>query len=309
MSITDYGAFVELEPGVEGLVHISEMSWTRRNRHPSKIVTIGDIVESVVLSLDKDGRRISLGMKQVEANPWTEVEEKYPVGSRVSGQVRNLTEFGAFVALEEGIDGLIHISDISWTQRYKHPSEALKKGEEVDAVVLSVDVAKERLSLGIKQLSKDPWADIDDRYGVGDDVEAEVTKITNFGVFAAPEEELEGLVHISEISAEKVNKPEDIVRVGDVYKMRVIKIEASQRKLGLSIRAYVEATSEDPLIKRAPEPELAPAPTAVDGEPVAETASEDSGEADTPVAVAETSGEAGEAEAKTEEEKAGSEEA
>ena len=309
VSITDYGAFVELEPGVEGLVHISEMSWTRRNRHPSKIVTIGDIVEAVVLSLDKDGRRISLGMKQVEANPWTEVEEKYPVGSRVSGQVRNLTEFGAFVALEEGIDGLIHISDISWTQRYKHPSEALKKGEEVDAVVLSVDVAKERLSLGIKQLSKDPWADIDDRYGVGDDVEAEVTKITNFGVFAAPEEELEGLVHISEISAEKVNKPEDIVRVGDVYKMRVIKIEASQRKLGLSIRAYVEATSEDPLIKRAPEPELAPAPTAVDGEPVAETASEDSGEADTPVAVAETSGEAGEAEAKTEEEKAGSEEA
>ena len=306
VSITDYGAFVELEPGVEGLVHISEMSWTRRNRHPS---TIGDIVEAVVLSLDKDGRRISLGMKQVEANPWTEVEEKYPVGSRVSGQVRNLTEFGAFVALEEGIDGLIHISDISWTQRYKHPSEALKKGEEVDAVVLSVDVAKERLSLGIKQLSKDPWADIDDRYGVGDDVEAEVTKITNFGVFAAPEEELEGLVHISEISAEKVNKPEDIVRVGDVYKMRVIKIEASQRKLGLSIRAYVEATSEDPLIKRAPEPELAPAPTAVDGEPVAETASEDSGEADTPVAVAETSGEAGEAEAKTEEEKAGSEEA
>lgn len=309
VSITDYGAFVELEPGVEGLVHISEMSWTRRNRHPSKIVTIGDIVEAVVLSLDKDGRRISLGMKQVEANPWTEVEEKYPVGSRVSGQVRNLTEFGAFVALEEGIDGLIHISDISWTQRYKHPSEALKKGEEVDAVVLSVDVAKERLSLGIKQLSKDPWVNIDDRYGVGDDVEAEVTKITNFGVFAAPEEELEGLVHISEISAEKVNKPEDIVRVGDVYKMRVIKIEASQRKLGLSIRAYVEATSEDPLIKRAPEPELAPAPTAVDGEPAAETASEDSGEADTPVAVAETSGEAGEAEAKTEEEKAGSEEA
>ena len=285
------------------------MSVEIRNRHPSKIVTIGDIVEAVVLSLDKDGRRISLGMKQVEANPWTEVEEKYPVGSRVSGQVRNLTEFGAFVALEEGIDGLIHISDISWTQRYKHPSEALKKGEEVDAVVLSVDVAKERLSLGIKQLSKDPWVNIDDRYGVGDDVEAEVTKITNFGVFAAPEEELEGLVHISEISAEKVNKPEDIVRVGDVYKMRVIKIEASQRKLGLSIRAYVEATSEDPLIKRAPEPELAPAPTAVDGEPAAETASEDSGEADTPVAVAETSGEAGEAEAKTEEEKAGSEEA
>ena len=254
VSITDYGAFVELEPGVEGLVHISEMSWTRRNRHPSKIVTIGDIVEAVVLSLDKEARRISLGMKQVESNPWTEVEEKYPVGSRVSGQIRNLTEFGAFVALEESIDGLIHISDISWTQRYKHPSEVLKKGDEVEAVVLSVDVGKERLSLGVKQLTKDPWADIKMRYGVGDDVEAEVTKITNFGIFAAPEEELEGLVHISEIRTEKVNKPEDVVRVGDIYKMRVIKIEAEQRKLGLSIRAYVEATGEDALLRRGPEP-------------------------------------------------------
>jgi len=255
VSITDYGAFVELEPGVEGLVHISEMSWTRRNRHPSKIVAIGDIVEAVVLSLDKESRRISLGMKQIEVNPWTEVEEKYPVGTRVSGQIRNLTEFGVFVALEEGIDGLIHISDISWTQRYKHPSEALKKGDEVEAVVLSVDVAKERLSLGIKQLGKDPWADIDSRYAVGDDLEAEVTKITNFGVFAAPEDEMEGLVHISEISVNKVNKPEDLVRVGDVYKMRVIKIETDQRKLGMSIKAYIEATGEDPLVKRGPEPE------------------------------------------------------
>ncbi len=254
VSITDYGAFVELEPGVEGLVHISEMSWTRRNRHPSKIVAIGDIVEAVVLSLDQSSRRISLGMKQVEANPWTEVEKKYPVGSEVTGQIRNLTEFGAFVALEEGIDGLIHISDISWTQRYKHPSEALTKGDDVKAVVLSVDVEKERLSLGVKQLSSDPWSAIDSRYAVGDDVEAEVTKITNFGVFAAPEEELEGLVHISELSTEKVSKPEDIVRVGDVYKMRVLKIEAEQRKLGLSIRAFVESTGEDPLVKRAPEP-------------------------------------------------------
>jgi len=254
VSITDYGAFVELEMGVEGLVHISEMSWTRRNRHPSKIVTIGDIVEAVVLSLDKEARRISLGMKQVESNPWTEVEGKYPVGSRVSGQIRNLTEFGAFVALEEGIDGLIHISDISWTQRYKHPSEALKKGDEIEAVVLSVDVGKERLSLGMKQLTNDPWTDIEMRYGVGDDVEAEVRKITNFGVFAAPEDELEGLVHISEIRTEKVGKPEDIVRVGDIYKMRVIKIEPEQRKLGLSIRAYIEAGGEDALLKRGPEP-------------------------------------------------------
>ncbi|MEE9257604.1 MAG: 30S ribosomal protein S1, partial [bacterium] len=258
VSITDYGAFVELEAGVEGLVHISEMSWTRRHRHPSKIVSIGDIVEAVVLSLDKEARRISLGMKQVEANPWAEVEEKYPVGSKVRGQIRNLTEFGAFVALEEGIDGLVHISDISWTQRYKHPSEALKKGDEIEAIVLSVDVAKERLSLGVKQLGSDPWADIESRYAVGDDVEAEVMKITNFGVFAAPEEELEGLVHISEISTEKLAKPEEVVRVGDVYKMRVIKIETDQRKLGLSIRAYIEATGEDALLKRAPEPEPEP---------------------------------------------------
>lgn len=272
VSIADYGAFVELEPGVEGLVHISEMSWTRRNRHPSKIVAIGDIVEAVVLSLDQSSRRISLGMKQVEANPWTEVEKKYPVGSVVEGQVRNLTEFGAFVALEEGIDGLIHISDISWTQRYKHPSEALSKGQELSAVVLNVDVEKERLSLGIKQLSKDPWDEIHSRYAIGDDIEAEVTKITNFGVFAAPEEELEGLVHISEISTEKVNKPEDVVRLGDVYKMRVLKIDPDQRKLGLSIRAFVEATGEDALVKRAPEPVVEDPPEESAGEPAEATA-------------------------------------
>ncbi len=255
VSITDYGAFVELERGVEGLVHISEMSWTRRVRHPSKIVSIEDIVEAVVLNLDKDARRISLGMKQVEANPWTTVEQNYPVGTHVTGQIRNLTEFGAFVALQEGIDGLIHISDISWTQRFKHPSEVLRKGQEVETVVLSVDVEKERLSLGIKQLSPDPWKEIDSRYAVGDDIEARVTKITNFGVFAAPEEDLEGLVHISELSPNKVSRPEEVVRVGDVFRMRVIKIEPDQRKLGLSIRAYLEATGEDPLVSKAPEPE------------------------------------------------------
>ncbi|MBI2178281.1 MAG: 30S ribosomal protein S1 [Candidatus Tectomicrobia bacterium] len=254
VSITDYGAFVELEQGVEGLVHVSEMSWTRRVRHPSKIVQVGDIVEAVVLNLDKEARRISLGMKQIEANPWTTVEEKYPVGTKVQGKVRNLTEFGAFVALDEGIDGLIHISDISWSQRFKHPSEILRKGQEVEAVVLSVDVEKERLSLGMKQLAQDPWTDIDNRYAVGDDVEAKVTKITNFGVFAAPEDDLEGLVHISELSAQKVSKPEEVVRVGDVFRMRVIKIEPEQRRLGLSIRAYVEGTGEEALISRAPEP-------------------------------------------------------
>ncbi len=254
VSITDYGAFVELEQGVEGLVHVSEMSWTRRVRHPSKFVAVGDVVEAVVLNLDKEGRRISLGMKQVEANPWTTVEEKYPVGMRVTGSIRNLTEFGAFVALDEGIDGLIHISDISWTQRFKHPSEILRKGQEIEAVVLSVDVEKERLSLGMKQITPDPWDDINDRYAVDDDIEAKITKITNFGVFAAPEEELEGLVHISELDSDKVKEPQDVVRVGDVFKMRVIKIDREQRRLGLSIRAYVESTGEDPVVSRAPQP-------------------------------------------------------
>ena len=254
VSITDYGAFVELEQGVEGLVHVSEMSWTRRVRHPSKFVAVGDVVEAVVLNLDKEGRRISLGMKQVEANPWTTVEEKYPVGMRVTGSIRNLTEFGAFVALDEGIDGLIHISDISWTQRFKHPSEILRKGQEIEAIVLSVDVEKERLSLGMKQITPDPWDDINDRYAVDDDIEAKITKITNFGVFAAPEEELEGLVHISELDSDKVKEPQDVVRVGDVFKMRVIKIDREQRRLGLSIRAYVESTGEDPVVSRAPQP-------------------------------------------------------
>ena len=254
VSITDYGAFVELEQGVEGLVHVSEMSWTRRVRHPSKFVAVSDVVEAVVLNLDKVGRRISLGMKQVEANPWTTVEEKYPVGMRVTGSIRNLTEFGAFVALDEGIDGLIHISDISWTQRFKHPSEILRKGQDIEAVVLSVDVEKERLSLGMKQITPDPWDDINDRYALDDDIEAKITKITNFGVFAAPEEDLEGLVHISELDPDKVKEPQDVVHVGDVFKMRVIKIDREQRRLGLSIRAYVESTGEDPLVSRAPQP-------------------------------------------------------
>lgn len=275
VSITDYGAFVELEKGVEGLVHVSEMSWTRRVRHPSKFVAVGDVVEAVVLNLDKAARRISLGMKQVEANPWKTAEEKYPVGTRVRSSVRNLTEFGAFVALDEGIDGLIHISDISWTQRFKHPSEVIQKGQEVEAVVLSVDVEKERLSLGMKQLAPDPWENIADRYAVDDDIEAKVTKITNFGVFAAPEGDLEGLVHISELDSEKVKEPEDIVQVGDVLRMRVIKIDPDQRRLGLSIRAYVEATGEDPVVSRAPRPEPAESTDepAAGGDPEREDAS------------------------------------
>ena len=302
VSITDYGAFVELEQGVEGLVHVSEMSWTRRVRHPSKFVAVGDVVEAVVLNLDKEGRRISLGMKQVEANPWTTVEEKYPVGMRVTGSIRNLTEFGAFVALDEGIDGLIHISDISWTQRFKHPSEILRKGQEIEAVVLSVDVEKERLSLGMKQITPDPWDDINDRYALDDDIEAKITKITNFGVFAAPEEDLEGLVHISELDSDKVKEPQDVVHVGDVFKMRVIKIDREQRRLGLSIRAYVESTGDDPVVSRAPQPveppeeesatsveeaeEVEAGEVKVEDEPEAEVVAEVSSEVETVVEVA-----------------------
>ena len=252
VSITDYGVFLELEHGIEGLVHVSEMSWTRRVRHPSKIVSMNDIIDAVVLDVQVDSRRISLGMKQIEKNPWDNVHDRFSVGTQVKGQVRNLTEFGAFVSLEDGIDGLIHISDISWTQRFKHPSEILDKGQEVEAVVLSIDTEKERLSLGMKQLSSDPWVDIEEKYSVGDNIKAEITKITNFGVFASPEPELEGLVHISELSEEKVNKPEEIVRVGDVFNMRVVKIEAEQRRLGLSIKEYIEATGEDALISQAP---------------------------------------------------------
>ncbi|MFQ5894715.1 MAG: 30S ribosomal protein S1 [Nitrospinota bacterium] len=250
VSITDYGAFVELEQGVEGLVHVSEMSWTRRVRHPSKVVNIGDIIEAAVLNLDKGARRISLGMKQVEPNPWSVVEERYSVGSRVRGKVRNLTDFGAFVALEEGIDGLIHVSDMSWTQRIKHPSEVLRKGDEVEAVVLNVDVKKERLSLGLKQLQVDPWDRIDELHCVGEDVVGRIVKLTNFGAFAAIEDNLEGLIHISELSLGKVAQPEDVVGVGDLCHMKVIKIDREARKLGLSIRAYVEATGEEPIIER-----------------------------------------------------------
>tara|TARA_Y100000588_G_scaffold382564_1_gene470294 strand:- start:297 stop:2135 length:1839 start_codon:yes stop_codon:yes gene_type:complete len=255
VSITDYGVFLELEHGIEGLVHVSEMSWTRRVRHPSKIVSMNDIIDAVVLDVQVDSRRISLGMKQIEKNPWDNVHERFSVGTHVKGQVRNLTEFGAFVSLDDGIDGLIHISDISWTQRFKHPSEILDKGQEVEAIVLSIDTEKERLSLGMKQLSSDPWVNIEEKYSVGENIKAEITKITNFGVFATPEPELEGLVHISELSEDKVNKPEEVVRVGDIFNMRVVKIEADQRRLGLSIKEYIEATGEDALISQAPIPE------------------------------------------------------
>jgi small subunit ribosomal protein S1 len=249
VSITDYGAFVELEEGIEGLVHISQMSWARRTRHPSKIVNIGDFIEAVVLSVDTERKRISLGMKQIEPNPWTTVDERYPVGSEVEGKVRNLTDFGAFIALEEGIDGLIHISDMSWTQRVKHPSDLLKKGQKVKAVVLNVDKDNERLSLGLKQMEPDPWTLVPSKYHVGQEIRVKIVKVANFGAFAELEDGVEGLIHLSELSSEKVENPEEVVTVGQELEAKIIKIDAEARKIGLSIRAFVEDAEQQEIDK------------------------------------------------------------
>jgi len=245
VSLTDYGAFVELEEGIEGLVHISEMSWTQRVKHPSKVVAIGDVVEVVVLDVDRGNKRISLGMRQAEPNPWNFIEERYPVGTRVEGRVRNLADFGAFVELEEGIDGLIHISDMSWTKRVRHPSEVLKKGDKLEAIVLHVDKANHRISLGLKQIQQDPWQSaVPEKYRVGMDVKGKVVRITDFGAFVELEDGVEGLLHVSELSHERVNKPEDIVQVGQELILKVIKFDPEERKIGLSLRAYLEGQGE-----------------------------------------------------------------
>jgi len=242
VSLVDYGAFVELEAGVEGLVHISEMSWTQRVKHPSKVVSIGDIIEVMVLDIDKQAKRISLGMKQVEPNPWNFIEERYPVGTRVEGKVRNLADFGAFAELEDGIDGLIHVSDMSWTKRVRHPSELLKKGDTVEALVLHVDRHNRRISLGLKQCQPDPWqTTVPERYRVGMDVTGKVVRLTDFGAFVELPDGIEGLLHVSELSEGRVNKPEDVVQVGDDLTMKIIKLDADERKIGLSLRAYREA--------------------------------------------------------------------
>jgi len=236
VSITDYGAFIELYPGVEGLVHVSEMSWTKRIKHPSKILAVGDAVEALVLDVDAKNKRISLGMKQIEANPWTLLEEKYPIGSVIRGQVKNVTDFGIFVGVEEGIDGLVHISDVSWTQRIKHPGEMFKKGDEVEAVVLNIDVENERFSLGIKQLSQDPWSTLTERFPIGSRAEGKVTKTTDFGAFVEIEPGIEGLVHVSEMKEERVEKPSDVVKEGDVVAVKVIDIDPNERKVSLSMK-------------------------------------------------------------------------
>jgi small subunit ribosomal protein S1 len=237
VSLTDYGAFVELEPGVEGLIHVSEMSWSKRVKHPSKVLNVGDEVEAMVLQVGVDERRISLGLKQVEPNPWQQLAEKYETGARIQGKVRNLTDFGAFVEVEEGIDGLIHISDMSWNKRINHPSEVLKKGDTVDAVVLNIDADNQRLSLGLKQLGSDVWEEFFNRHQEGDIVNGKVVRLTNFGAFVEIEEGIEGLLHVSEVDDERVEKPEDKLKVGDTYTMKIIKMSAQDRKIGLSIRA------------------------------------------------------------------------
>ncbi len=236
VSLTDYGAFVELEEGIEGLIHVSEMSWTRKIRHPSKVVTVGEDVDAIVLDIKPDSRRISLGMKQVKPNPWDVIGEKYPVGTTIEGKIKNITDFGLFIGIDEGIDGLVHISDISWTKRIKHPSELFKKGETVQAVVLDIEKENERFSLGIKQLQPDPWDTVAERYEVGSEITGTVTNITDFGIFVELEEGIEGLVHVSEISKEKIKSPGEKFNVGDVITAKVMNINTDERRIGLSIK-------------------------------------------------------------------------
>jgi small subunit ribosomal protein S1 len=239
VSLTDYGAFIELEPGVEGLVHVSEMSWTHEVRHPSRLVSVGDQVDAAVLSVDQNNRKISLGMKQTAPNPWDMVEAKYPAGTRIEGKVKSLTDFGAFIGLDEGIDGLIHISDMSWTKHIKHPSELFKKGQKVEAVVLRIDKEKERLSLGYKQLTRDPWEDeIPQRYKVGAAASGKVTKITDFGVFVELEGGVEGLIHISEAGLEPTARLEDKFKLQDEVTAKIIKVDRDERKIALSLREH-----------------------------------------------------------------------
>ena len=239
VSLTDYGAFIELEPGVEGLVHVSEMSWTHEVRHPSRVVAVGDQVEAAVLNVDPASRKISLGMKQTAPNPWDMIESKYPIGTKIEGKVKSLTDFGAFIGLEEGIDGLIHISDMSWTKHIKHPSELFKKAQKVEAVVLRIDKEKERLSLGYKQLARDPWDDeIPARYHVGDSVTGKVSKIADFGIFIELEGGVEGLIHVSEAGLEGSAKLEEKFKLQDDVMAKIIKVDREERKIALSLREH-----------------------------------------------------------------------
>jgi small subunit ribosomal protein S1 len=235
VNVMTYGAFVKLEEGIEGLVHISEMSWTKRISHPNELVHIDDEIEVVVLGINKEKQEISLGMKQTQANPWDKVAERYPPGQMVKGTVRNLTNYGAFIEIEEGIDGLLHVSDMSWTRKISHPSEVVEKGQELECRVISVDQQRRRIALGLKQLEDDPWAtDIPQKYQPGQIVKGTVTKLTNFGVFVGLENGLEGLLHISELADHKVENPEDVVKVGDEIEVKILRVDTDERKIGLS---------------------------------------------------------------------------
>ena len=245
VSLTDYGAFVELEEGVEGLIHVSEMSWTRKIRHPSKVVSVGEEVEAVVLDLKPDNRRISLGIKQTMENPWEVISEKYPVGTVIEGRIKNITDFGLFIGIDDDIDGLVHISDISWTKRIKHPSEVYKKGDVIQAVVLDIDKSSERFSLGIKQTQPDPWETVEQRYEVGTEINGTITNITDFGVFVELEEGIEGLVHVSEISKEKVKSPSEQFQTGESITARVMNINSDERRIGLSIKRLEEESEQE----------------------------------------------------------------
>ncbi len=236
VSLTDYGAFIELEEGIEGLIHVSEMSWTRKVRHPSKVVSVAEEVEAVVLDIKPESRRISLGMKQVVPNPWDVIAEKYPVGTTIEGKIKNITDFGLFIGIDEGIDGLVHISDISWIKRIKHPSELFKKGDVIQAIVLDIEKENERFSLGIKQLQDDPWKSVAERYEVGKEITGTITNLTDFGIFVELEEGIEGLVHVSEISKEKIKTPVGQYNNGEVITAKVMNINSDERRIGLSIK-------------------------------------------------------------------------
>ena len=260
VNVMSYGAFVKLEPGIEGLVHISEMSWTRRINHPSEMVQIGDKIDVKILGVDAQGQQLSLGIKQTQSNPWDIVMEKYPENAQVTGKVRNLTNYGAFIELEEGIDGLLHVSDMSWTRKISHPSELLTKGQQIRCRVLSVDQTRRRIALGLKQLDDDPWnTTIPAKYQPGQLVSGKVTKITNFGVFVGLEDSLEGLLHISELADHKVENPEDIVKVGDEIEVKVLRVDSEERKIGLS-RKRVDWSEEQLLAEAEKEKEQAQQP-------------------------------------------------
>jgi small subunit ribosomal protein S1 len=244
VNLVPYGAFVEIEPGIEGLVHVSEFSWTKRVARASDVLNVGDEVDVVVLSIDASNQKIALGIRQTEANPWDTVQDRYPVGSRVTGKVRNFTTYGAFVELEEGIDGMIHVSDMSWTRKINHPSEVLQKGQQVDAVVLEVNPSDQRISLGLKQASDDPWNTITSRYAIGQIVKGKVSKIASFGAFVELEDGVDGLVHISQISDQHVEKVKDALKVGQDVEARIVKIDRDERRIGLSIKAVTMNESQ-----------------------------------------------------------------